>query len=117
VSPGARVALAIIRFYRVALSPAFPPSCRYRPTCSAYGLEAIERFGLARGGWLTLRRLLRCHPFHAGGHDPVPGHVDSPTTSVGATPDRLGAPTPKTPMTAAPRPGRRPMTSYAGGAE
>jgi putative membrane protein insertion efficiency factor len=67
-----RGVLALIRFYRTAISPALPPTCRYTPTCSAYAIEAIERFGLARGGWLAMRRLSRCHPFHAGGHDPVP---------------------------------------------
>ncbi len=64
--------LALIRGYRLALSPLLPPSCRFQPTCSQYALEAIERFGPARGSWLALRRLLRCHPFHPGGYDPVP---------------------------------------------
>lgn len=61
-----------IRFYRRYLSPLTPPSCRFHPTCSAYGEEAVRRYGAARGGWLTLRRLLRCHPFCKGGYDPVP---------------------------------------------
>ena len=60
-----------IRFYRKRISPLTPPSCRYYPTCSAYGLEAIERYGPARGGWLAFRRILRCHPFAKGGYDPV----------------------------------------------
>lgn len=64
--------IAVIRFYRKAISPLLPPSCRFYPTCSAYGLEAIQRHGAARGGWLTLKRLLRCHPFCRGGYDPVP---------------------------------------------
>ncbi|HKC28237.1 MAG TPA: membrane protein insertion efficiency factor YidD [Jatrophihabitans sp.] len=71
----ARALLAAIRFYRFAISPALPPSCRYTPSCSAYAAEAIELHGAVRGSWLALRRLLRCHPFHAGGHDPVPSPV------------------------------------------
>lgn len=67
-----RVMLASIRFYRRAISPLTPPSCRYEPTCSAYAQEAIERYGPMRGGWLAFRRILRCHPFHRGGYDPVP---------------------------------------------
>lgn len=76
----ARAALALIGFYRNAISPALPPSCRYTPSCSAYAAEAVERFGFLRGSWLALRRLLRCHPFHAGGHDPVPPRVGTPET-------------------------------------
>ena len=64
--------LAAIRFYRAFLSPMFPPSCRYVPTCLAYALEAITRYGARRGGWLALKRICRCHPFHKGGYDPVP---------------------------------------------
>lgn len=66
-----RLALWLIRGYQQA-SAGTPPSCRFQPTCSQYGYESIERHGLARGGWLTVRRLLRCHPWHAGGYDPVP---------------------------------------------
>ena len=67
-----KVMLGTIRFYRKWISPLTPPSCRYYPTCSAYGLEAVEKYGAAKGAWLTLRRILRCHPFAAGGYDPVP---------------------------------------------
>lgn len=61
-----------IRFYQNAISPALPPSCRYQPTCSQYTLTAIKKYGFIRGSWMGLRRILRCHPFHPGGHDPVP---------------------------------------------
>ena len=65
--------LALIRFYRKYLSPLTPPKCRFVPTCSQYALEAVEKYGAAKGGWLTLKRLLRCHPFYKGDHyDPVP---------------------------------------------
>jgi len=67
-----RVLLLLIQFYRVAVSPLTLPTCRYYPTCSAYAMEAIERYGARRGGWMALRRILRCHPFHPGGYDPVP---------------------------------------------
>lgn len=68
-----RVLLALIRFYQKYISPAFPPRCRYTPTCSQYAFEAIERYGALKGGWLAVRRLLRCHPFHKGDYyDPVP---------------------------------------------
>jgi len=67
-----RVAVALVRFYQGAISPHLPPSCRYYPTCSAYAIEAIERHGFLRGFLLALKRVLRCHPFCAGGYDPVP---------------------------------------------
>jgi putative membrane protein insertion efficiency factor len=67
-----RFLMAGIRFYRGYVSPLTPPSCRFEPTCSAYALEAVEKYGAARGSWLTLRRLLRCQPFCKGGYDPVP---------------------------------------------
>lgn len=66
------LALALIRFYQERISPGRPPACRFQPTCSHYGHEAIQRYGLLRGGLLTLWRLLRCHPFSRGGYDPVP---------------------------------------------
>jgi hypothetical protein len=64
--------IAFIRFYQIALSPLKPPSCRFYPTCSHYGLDAIQRFGPIKGGYLTIKRLLKCHPFHPGGFDYVP---------------------------------------------
>ncbi len=70
-----RFLLWCIRFYRRHISPARPPCCRFIPTCSAYALEAIEVHGALRGGWLALRRLLKCHPFHKQStieYDPVP---------------------------------------------
>lgn len=70
-----KIMLAAIRFYRRAISPCFPPCCRFTPTCSQYALEAIEKYGALRGGRLALRRILRCHPFHRkdyDNYDPVP---------------------------------------------
>lgn len=65
--------LFLIRFYQNAVSPYFPARCRFRPTCSAYAYEAVSKYGVIKGGWLTLRRLLRCHPFYKGNYfDPVP---------------------------------------------
>ena len=68
-----KLMLVLLRFYRRQISPLHPPSCRFDPTCSAYAVEAIEKYGAAKGGWLALRRVLKCHPFHRGGYyDPVP---------------------------------------------
>ncbi|MGV0005878.1 MAG: membrane protein insertion efficiency factor YidD [Candidatus Porifericomitaceae bacterium WSBS_2022_MAG_OTU9] len=67
-----QVALLLIRGYRFILSPLIPRSCRFYPSCSAYALVAIERHGFFLGTYLSARRLLRCHPFHRGGYDPVP---------------------------------------------
>ena len=65
--------LSLIRFYRREISPLRPPCCRFIPTCSQYAAEAIEKYGPAKGGWLALKRFLRCHPFHKGDfYDPVP---------------------------------------------
>ena len=66
------LALKLLRFYQRVISPLFPPACRFTPTCSQYTYEAIERYGLFKGGWLGLKRILRCHPFNPGGYDPVP---------------------------------------------
>lgn len=69
-----RASLVFIRIYQVTIGPLFGmmSSCRYEPTCSHYGYEAIQRFGARRGWWLAVRRISRCHPFHEGGFDPVP---------------------------------------------
>jgi putative membrane protein insertion efficiency factor len=64
--------IGLVRGYRLLLSPWLGSACRFEPTCSVYALEALERHGAVHGGWLTTRRLARCHPFCAGGHDPVP---------------------------------------------
>lgn len=64
--------IAAIRFYQRRISPGLPPRCRYIPTCSEYALEAVEKYGAVKGGWLAARRIARCHPFHKGGYDPVP---------------------------------------------
>jgi putative membrane protein insertion efficiency factor len=62
----------LIRGYRMFISPLYLPTCRFQPTCSMYAIQAIERFGVLRGGWMAIWRILRCHPFHPGGYDPVP---------------------------------------------
>ena len=95
-SAAARLLLVPITIYRLVISPRHLPTCRYLPTCSEYAVEAITRFGAVRGGWLAGRRLLRCHPFHRGGHDPVPDHVgraraaDTVASSAEATNDPPG---------------------------
>lgn len=75
-SPGARVLIWLIRGYQLVISPLIGPHCRFRPTCSQYGIEALRRYGMLKGGWLTLKRVLRCHPLNAGGDDPVPPNND-----------------------------------------
>lgn len=62
----------IIKIYQKVISPLTPPSCRFYPTCSHYGLEALEKHGALKGSWLAIRRISKCHPFHEGGFDPVP---------------------------------------------
>ena len=67
-----RLAVLPVRIYQWTISPVLPPSCRFHPTCSAYAIEAVLTHGILKGGWLALRRILRCHPWSAGGYDPVP---------------------------------------------
>lgn len=64
--------IGLVRFYQICISPLTPPSCRFTPTCSQYALEALRRYGIIKGGWLTLKRLSRCHPWGGSGYDPVP---------------------------------------------
>ena len=66
------VLIALVRFYRYAISPMLGRNCRFHPTCSEYAIEAIERHGALRGGWMAAKRGGRCHPFNPGGYDPVP---------------------------------------------
>ncbi|MCB8752790.1 membrane protein insertion efficiency factor YidD [Planktothrix agardhii] len=64
--------ITLIKGYRLLISPLFPPVCRFHPTCSQYAIEALETFGIIQGSWLALKRILRCHPYHPGGYDPIP---------------------------------------------
>jgi len=73
--------MGLVRGYRLMLSPWLGSSCRFEPTCSVYSLQALEHHGAARGSYLTLRRLVRCHPWCAGGHDPVPAALFSSLSS------------------------------------
>ena len=76
LSPLAYLMLALVHFYRYVISPSIGPRCRFYPTCSTYALEAIKIHGAVKGGWLALKRILRCHPFSQGGDDPVPPKCD-----------------------------------------
>ncbi|WP_379965229.1 membrane protein insertion efficiency factor YidD [Ectobacillus sp. sgz5001026] len=67
-----KILISIIQFYQNFISPLTPPSCRFYPTCSHYGVEAIKVHGALKGSWLTIKRISKCHPFHPGGFDPVP---------------------------------------------
>ena len=67
-----KVFLLLIKFYQQCISPLTPAACRYTPTCSEYAVQAIRKYGCLRGGYLAVKRILRCHPFHEGGYDPVP---------------------------------------------
>lgn len=66
-----QIAILLIKMYRLFISPLKPPTCRFVPTCSEYALQAIDKYGILRGGYMAIRRILRCHPFHPGGYDPV----------------------------------------------
>ena len=72
MSFGARLAVAAVRGYQLVLRPLLPPACRFEPSCSEYARQALAEHGLARGIWLAVKRIVRCHPFHAGGYDPPP---------------------------------------------
>jgi putative membrane protein insertion efficiency factor len=72
-----RLLIALIRAYQICISPLLAPHCRFHPTCSSYAIDAIRTHGAVRGGWLALRRIGRCHPFHPGGADPVPPPPES----------------------------------------
>jgi uncharacterized protein len=98
----ARLLLALVGFYRRFISPALPPSCRFTPSCSEYAVVALSRHGALRGSWLTVRRLLRCGPWHPGGHDPVPpvvgrGESADHTSSGRPAPTAPAATVPSTP--------------------
>lgn len=82
MSPMAVVMRLLVRSYQLVISPLTPTHCRYRPTCSAYALEAIARHGALRGGWLSLRRIARCHPWGGSGYDPVPPKDPGAPSSV-----------------------------------
>ncbi|WP_213991241.1 membrane protein insertion efficiency factor YidD [Sodalis sp. dw_96] len=72
LSPVSGLLIGLIRMYQLYISPLLGPHCRFQPTCSQYGIEAIRRFGMLKGSWLTLKRVLKCHPLNPGGDDPVP---------------------------------------------
>ncbi|PKJ57502.1 membrane protein insertion efficiency factor YidD [Bacillus sp. SN10] len=76
-----QIFIGIIRFYQKFISPMTPPTCRFYPTCSQYGLEAFQKHGALKGFWLTCKRILKCHPFHPGGFDPVPDKKDDKVNS------------------------------------
>ncbi|EGL83537.1 UPF0161 protein yidD [Caldalkalibacillus thermarum TA2.A1] len=69
---GVKLILALIRFYQKWISPLRPPSCRFVPTCSHYAYQAFQKYGLFKGSYLVLKRMMKCHPFHRGGYDPLP---------------------------------------------
>ncbi|MHC1790005.1 membrane protein insertion efficiency factor YidD [Solidesulfovibrio sp.] len=88
-----RALIAVLKFYQLAISPLKPPCCRFVPTCSEYAIEAVGRHGVLRGGFLTLWRLLRCHPLARGGYDPVP-HAPLPSVRAPRPASPCRPPTP-----------------------
>ncbi|WP_239733280.1 membrane protein insertion efficiency factor YidD [Mammaliicoccus sp. J-M41] len=74
-----KVFIKLIRLYQRYISPLTPPTCRFQPTCSNYAVEAISEYGVIKGTWLGTKRILKCHPFHPGGYDPVPPKKDKLT--------------------------------------
>ena len=87
LSPAGWLLVGLLTVYRRFISPLLGPRCRFYPSCSAYALEAVQLHGALRGSWLAVRRLSRCHPFHAGGLDPVPGSAGSQGDSAGTGPE------------------------------
>ncbi|MGL9733997.1 MAG: membrane protein insertion efficiency factor YidD [Symbiopectobacterium sp.] len=77
LSFGSRLLIGLIRGYQLIISPLLGPHCRFCPTCSQYGIEAIRRFGMIKGSWLTLKRVLKCYPLNHGGDDPIPPKPDN----------------------------------------
>jgi putative membrane protein insertion efficiency factor len=88
----ARVAIQLVRFYQRVLSPLKPASCRFLPTCSAYTIEALQRHGALRGGWLATRRICRCHPWGGHGYDPVPSDKPLSDKPAGNQPTNVTPP-------------------------
>lgn len=87
-----RMMVGMIRLYQLFISPMLGPRCRFHPSCSCYASDALRLHGPVRGSWLAGRRLLRCHPFHPGGFDPVPEPVDSAEPVAGALPEESAPP-------------------------
>lgn len=98
--PIAWLLLLPVRFYRAWISPVLPPTCRFEPSCSAYAVDALTRHGALRGTWLTVRRLLRCGPWHPGGWDPVPPGKRTGDHGARKRPDESGLMDPARPIAA-----------------
>ncbi len=79
MNPAKSLVLLLLRGYKRFLSPLLGTHCRFHPTCSVYAMQAVERFGVLRGGWMAAGRIARCHPLHPGGHDPVPDSPHAPS--------------------------------------